>query len=205
METQREALVRLAGAKQESLAALSRMLRRNPAYLAQFVSLGSPRRLAEHDRRLLADHFGVSEAELGGPAAVPDLLIPWLDVAAAAGPGTEVAAERRLRGVPFAAALLREVGVTPGDASLIRARGESMAPGILDGDRLLVDAADRAPERIGRVYVLRRGELLSVKRVARAGTHLTIVSDNPAFASERVPLAEVVIIGRVKLLLREPG
>ncbi|MGC5075318.1 hypothetical protein, partial [Escherichia coli] len=40
-----------------SYAALSRMLRRNDAYLQQYVRRGTPRDLAERDRALLAAYF----------------------------------------------------------------------------------------------------------------------------------------------------
>ena len=57
-------LTALAAARGDSLAALSAMLGRNAAYLQQFVARGSPRRLADDDRRRLADYFGVDEVEL---------------------------------------------------------------------------------------------------------------------------------------------
>ena len=53
-ETPRDALDRLAQARGTSLAALSRMLGRNLAYLQQYVRRGTPRALPERDRRLLA-------------------------------------------------------------------------------------------------------------------------------------------------------
>ena len=64
----REALMRLASERGVSLAALSAMLGRNVAYLQQFVGRGSPKRLAEEDRRALAAFFGVEERVLGGAA-----------------------------------------------------------------------------------------------------------------------------------------
>ena len=51
---QREALERAAVARGESLAALSRLIGRNAAYLQQFVTRGSPRLLAEAGPRKLA-------------------------------------------------------------------------------------------------------------------------------------------------------
>ena len=63
----RERLSQLAGERGSSLAALSRMLGRNGTYLQQFITKGSPRKLEEEDRRKLAQFFGVSEVELGGP------------------------------------------------------------------------------------------------------------------------------------------
>lgn len=41
------------------------MLRRNAAYLQQYVERGTPKVLAEDDRELLARHFNVDERELG--------------------------------------------------------------------------------------------------------------------------------------------
>jgi repressor LexA len=200
----RAALIRLSAARGESLAELSRMLRRNAAYLQQFVQRGTPRRLAEDDRRLLARHFGVDELELGGPPAKPALVaVPYLAVRAAAGQGL-AADESLIRTEPFAPSLLRELGVAPDDASLVSASGDSMAPTLLDGDRLLVDRGDA---RVGGegIFVFRRDDLLSVKRVARVADGLRLVSDNAAYPTITVPRAEVTLIGRVKLLLRRPA
>lgn len=61
----REMLDRLRTERNISFAALSRMLLRNEAYLQQFVSRGTPARLAEDDRRKLAVFFNIDERELG--------------------------------------------------------------------------------------------------------------------------------------------
>ena len=61
----RDRLAELADQRGVSLAALSRLIRRNGTYLQQFITKGSPRRLAEQDRRVLAQFFGVAEVELG--------------------------------------------------------------------------------------------------------------------------------------------
>ena len=50
--------------------------------------------------------------------------------------------------------------------------------------------------------MLRRDGDLLVKRLSRAGDTLTIASDNPAYPPMILPIAEVEVIGRVKLLLR---
>lgn len=204
MDAARATLLRLSAARGESLAELSRMLRRNVAYLQQFAHRGTPRRLAEEDLRLLARHFGVDEAEFGGAPDPESLLVsvPYLAVRAAAGRGI-AADERVIRAEPFAPALLRELGVAPANASLVAAAGESMAPGILDGDRLLVDRGDT---RVGSgVFVFRRDDLISVKRVSRVDGGLLLASDNPAWPSVIAAPREVTLVGRVKLLLRRPG
>src|SRR3954462_2269262 len=93
-----EQLIRERG---EDYAGLSRLLGRNAAYVQQYIKRGTPRRLAEDDRRLLARYFGVDEALLGGPTpALPTeqglVFVPRLDVRASAGAGAVDAEERRL-------------------------------------------------------------------------------------------------------------
>ena len=61
----RAALPIQAKARKESLAALSRMLRRPERYLATFVREGKPTALTAEEHELLAAHFGVDERELG--------------------------------------------------------------------------------------------------------------------------------------------
>jgi repressor LexA len=200
----RDMLARLAGARGESLAALSRLLRRNPAYLQQFVQRGSPRRLADDDIATLADHFGVEPSLLGGAAAADLVAVPYLSVRASAGRGLAAEGEALIRTEPFARSLLREAGIAPADASMIAAEGESMVPTILSGDRLLVDRSDRGV-RDGSIYVVRHDEALSVKRLEREGPALRLVSDNPAYPPVRVPRAELAVIGAVKLLIRRPA
>ena len=68
----RAAIQGLAAKAGVSLAALSRMLGRNDAYLQQFVQRGTPRVLAEADRRQLAEFFGVPETRLGALPAMGD-------------------------------------------------------------------------------------------------------------------------------------
>ena len=71
-------------------AALSRMLRRNDAYLQQYVRRGTPRILAERDRALLAAYFRIDQSELGGPPTPSMAAIRRLAVEASAGAGASV-------------------------------------------------------------------------------------------------------------------
>jgi hypothetical protein len=48
-----------------SLADLSKLVGKNPSYLQQFVMRGSPKRLGEDERLVLAKFFSVDERELG--------------------------------------------------------------------------------------------------------------------------------------------
>lgn len=61
----RAVLKREAAARGYSLAALSQVIGRNVAYLQQFVERGTPKRLHEDDRPVLAQFIGIDERLLG--------------------------------------------------------------------------------------------------------------------------------------------
>ena len=195
-------LRQLALAHGESLAALSTMLGRNVAYLQQFVTRGSPRMLARDDRRRLADYFGVDEGELGGDAVSPAFAVPRLDVAVSAGAGAFVDDEVAIGATMLDPRLARSLGLREGQAGIVRVRGSSMEPGLVDGDLIVVDLAARAPTARGAIYVIRTDGTTMVKRVRRdALGGLVAESDNPAAAP--VPTG-VEIVGKVVWQMRVP-
>ena len=207
MENVRNTLDRLIRDRGEDYAALSRLIGRNPAYIQQFIHRGSPRKLAEDDRKLLARYLGVDESLLGGPAAVPvagDLLaVPRLAVEASAGPGALANREETISRFGFDSRWLRSVASSPQNVSAIAVRGESMLPTLSEGDEILVDRGDAADRLRDGIYVLRVEEALLVKRIALnpagvGGRRLSIRSDNPAYPDwEECDPATVEIIGRV--------
>ena len=67
---QRQALDRLIKANGDDYMSLSKLIGRNAAYLQQFMKRGTPLKLAEKDRNILARYFGVDESLLGGPKGV---------------------------------------------------------------------------------------------------------------------------------------
>lgn len=206
MTDPRTALDQLVTASGESYAALSRMLRRNPAYLQQYVKRGTPRVLAERDRKLLAGYFRVDEALLGGPQApaMPAVVqVRRLDIAASAGPGGLVEDDRLAGGEMFDPRLLASLGVREEQAAVLRAQGESMAPTIQHGDHMLIDERDRRIGTRAGIFVIRVDGALMVKRLARRGTEIAITSDNPDFPAFP-PMApdQVEIMGRVVWLSR---
>jgi phage repressor protein C with HTH and peptisase S24 domain len=198
----RAALRRLIEERGEDYAGLSRLIGRNPAYIQQYIARGSPRRLAEADRRLLARYFGVDETVLGGPEAGRGVqAVPRLDIGAAAGAGAFDGDERAQAHFAFDPEWLRRLARgAPDLLSIIRVAGDSMAPTLADGDDILVDRGD-GPERVrDGVYVLRMDDALVVKRLALnpAARTLTIRSDNPAYPSwPDCDPAAVEIVGRV--------
>ena len=200
----RTALARLIEERGEDYAGLSRLLGRNAAYVQQFIKRGTPRRLAEVDRRILARYFGVEEAVLGAPEADPGQglrPVPRLDVDAAAGAGAFDGDERGSGHIAFDPAWLKRVARgAPDQLSIIRVAGDSMTPTLADGDDILVDRGDAVARLRDGIYVLRLDGALVVKRLALnpAARTLSIRSDNPAYP--RWPdcdPAAVDIVGRV--------
>lgn len=199
----RTRLLSLAEQHAVSLAALSGLLGRNPAYLQQWVARGSPRVLAERDRRMLADFFGVAETALGAePARGAGWRVPRLDVAASAGPGAVVGDEAVLGLDVVPLELARSLGLREGAASILRVAGDSMTPGLMDGDRLLIDTDSRAPDAKGGVYVIRVDGVLLVKRVKRVARKLRATSDNPD--APPVPDLPIAVVGRAVWQMRKP-
>ncbi|QPQ54003.1 helix-turn-helix transcriptional regulator [Allosphingosinicella flava] len=201
----RTTLQRLIEERREDYAGLSRMLGRNPAYMQQFIKRGTPRKLAEDDRRLLARYFGVPESLLGAPDEAPsgDLLVsvPRLDIGASAGPGAFTGDEQARNLLGFDKAWLRTL--TRGDPSrlsMIRVEGDSMVPTLSDGDDILVDGSDGAETLRDGIYVLRVDGVLMVKRIAMnpAARRVSIVSDNAAYPGwPDCALSDMEIVGRV--------
>lgn len=201
-EAQRAALAALMAERGVSFAELSRVIGRNPAYLQQYVKRGTPRELAERDRARLAAYLGVAEARLGGRPNESNVEVPRIDVGASAGPGGLVDGEERRRPFAFPPALLRQLGVSPAAASMIRVRGDSMSPTLEDGDEILVDRDSRRVEGRGGIFVLRLDGELMVKRLRPAVGGVEVASDNPDYPPRVVAARAIEVIGRVAWLSR---
>lgn len=185
-------------------AQLSRLIGRNPSYIQQYLQRGSPRQLAERDRALIAQFLNVTEGALGAPARAASahdapVAVPRLDIAASAGGGGFAGGEAPVAHFGFDRDWLRQLGVRAGALSLLRVRGDSMAPTLDDGDDILIDGDDAGERLRDGIYVLRRDGSLLVKRLARGGGGMVaILSDNPAYPDEGgVALNELALIGRV--------
>lgn len=200
----RTALAALIRAHDTDCASLSRMLGRNLAYVQQYLQRGTPRRLGERERSILARYFGVDEAVLGGPERVgiaqgAMATVRRIDIGAAAGAGGLGEEEAA---VPFAfdRRWLKRLSAQPDRLAIIQVAGDSMVPTLAHGDDIMVDSSDTTERLRDGIYVLRRDGVLLVKRLARASARdrVTIVSDNAAYPAERdVPIASLTIVGRV--------
>jgi phage repressor protein C with HTH and peptisase S24 domain len=222
----RRTLEALIEARGLSFAGVSQLLGKNPSYVQQFIRRGSPKRLDERDRRLLAQFFGVSEQQLGAPddampaprrgglparqgpqrtGAVRGLpsrmrLIPRLAVGASAGAGALPDNESPLAEIAFDEAWLRRLGAGSDAVTMIQVEGDSMAPTLSDGDDILVATHQgAAPRRRDGIHVLRMDDALIVKRLAfRPDGRLSVTSDNALYPSyPDVAPDGVSIVGRV--------
>lgn len=199
---QRAILAAAIAASGETLAALSRMLGRNAAWLQQYLKRGSPRLLPEEDRRRLGAYLGIGDAALGGPPG--PIVLPRFDVAASAGPGRLADDEAGRGGEPISADALRRLGASPDTCSWVRVEGDSMMPLLAHGDQILVDHARRRPDARGTgLWVIRLDGELRVKRLHAERATLRIASENAAYPDERRPAAEVQVIGRVLRVIRD--
>jgi hypothetical protein len=205
----RAALAELIRERGVDRASLSRLLGRNLAYVQQYLERGTPKRLGERERGLLARYFGIDEAVLGGPGGLAlaalgspprDMtIVRRIEVGASAGAGG--LADEGLA-VPFAfdRRWLRRLSAQPERLAIIQVEGDSMVPSLAHGDDIMVDSGDAGERLRDGIYVLRRDGVLLVKRLARAAVRerVTIISDNAAYPTETdVPVASLAIVGRV--------
>ena len=102
--------------------------------------------------------------------------------------------------------IVRKSG-TEKSMKIFEVAGDSMFPTLVDGDLIMVNTAE-CDVRTGRVYLLRIGEELMVKRLeTRPGGVLLLRSDNPDY--EDIPVnrhdesADVEILGRMVWSCRE--
>ncbi|MEQ7873058.1 S24 family peptidase [Sphingomonas sp. ASV193] len=190
----------------ESYAALSRLLDRNDAYIQQYLRKGTPRRLPERERRILARHFGVPDSALGGPeesSREQDQLVPVMrqPVRASAGPGALGDDERSQPYFAFDPRWLKLLTSTPASRlSAIRVDGDSMAPTLSGGDDILVDLDDCGERIRDGIYVIRVDEALLVKRLTLhpLGRKVTVQSDNPAYSDwPDCDIGDIHCVGRV--------
>jgi len=202
-EDPRAALARLIAENAEDYAGLSKLVGRNPTYIQQFIKRGSPKKLPETERGILARYFGVDESVLGGPDASARRggiwLIPKLAVGASAGAGAIASSETLAGKIGFHEKWLRKQGLDPAKLSLIQVEGDSMSPTLNHGDDIMVDNRAAAGRLRDGIHVIRLEDALMVKRLAsRPKGRLSVLSDNPAYPGwPDVDGAAIAIIGRV--------
>jgi Peptidase S24-like len=203
MDAVRERVEQLMIERGDDCLSISRLLNRNAAYVQQFLRRGTPRKLNEDDRRVLARYFGVDEVDLGGPP-LPTIdpgtvMVPRLELGASAGPGSLPGAEEANSRIGFEAKWLKRLTTSPDALSIIQVAGDSMSPTLGDGDDILVDTKDASERLRDGIYVLRMDDTLLVKRIAIGSMkRLSVLSDNPVYPSSAdVDPTTISVIGRV--------
>jgi hypothetical protein len=201
----------------DGYASISALLGKNHAYIYQFIKGGTPERLNEIDRHVLARYFGVRDWELGGPLEVRPgqprglaegrplttemIMVPFLDVTASAGSGSVIEEELTTGFLPVDCHWLRnDLGVAPtSELTAITVDGDSMQPTLHEDDLVLVDCGQREPLDKG-IFVIQHEAVLHVKRLrkAKAGAGWIVVCDNPEHRGWSIDeAAESKLLGRV--------
>ncbi|MFE3839530.1 S24 family peptidase [Pseudogemmobacter sonorensis] len=126
-------------------------------------------------------------------------LVPVYDVTASAGHGSVVETESVICNLAFDRTFLRRMTeAAPGDLSIIRVKGHSMEPTLLDDDHVLVDHTKKNLSWDG-MFVLRFDDALHVKRIGRSATrgNVMVISDHAAYRDLDMPKSELNVVGRV--------
>lgn len=139
------------------------------------------------------------------PAALAQ--IPLHEALLAAGNGVENGTEHVSDYLAFRKDWLRKIGLSPSNAALARASGDSMQPMIWDGDMLLIDRSKTdprpatKPDRPGRfapVFALLDDGLAKVKRLQMLDeATAALISDNPDYPPQFAKAETLSIIGKV--------
>lgn len=126
-------------------------------------------------------------------------MIPEFDLAYGMGGGTFAETYVRERKVPFRQDWLdRLSGGRWAQFFLAKGAGDSMMPTILNGDDILVNAAEKLINSQDRVWALAYGDALMIKRVRRMpGGEFLLNSDNPIVHPLALKELEFEVIGRV--------
>lgn len=157
--------------------------------------------LAAEVERAVRAEIETLRAAARAPAATRQVEV--VEVAASAGGGADGADERAVGALSFRRDWLDANGLDPTQCMVMRVRGASMEPTLADGSRVLVNRAARR-RRDGRLYVLRTGDGLVIKRAGRsADGRWRLVSDNPAPEYPAVPWPEdAETMGEVRWMAR---
>ncbi len=132
--------------------------------------------------------IGTGETEGGGNVALHEYaIVPRFDVRASAGKGNQVEGEELKGYLALEENFLRQVlNRRSQDMVSIEATGDSMEPGIHDGDLLVVDTSVQDVQN-SRVYVLDvNGELLVKRLSLRLDGAVIVRSDNAKYEAETV-------------------
>lgn len=128
-----------------------------------------------------------------------DSLVPVYDVAASAGNGSHIEDEEVLCNLAFDRSFLRRMTeARPSELAIIRVKGHSMEPTLLDDDHVLVDRTKTNLSYDG-LFVIRFDDALHIKRIGRSASrgNVLVISDHPSYPDLDMPKPDLDVIGRV--------
>lgn len=198
---------------------------KNPAYMQQFVTRGTPRALPQDVREALGKFLDVDPEELRHEVVPPRkkrsdarievpgkgvvareiegfAAVSEIDVRASAGHGAvHDGLEESKQTWLFPDPVIRhEFRARPQDLHIVTIDGDSMEPLLSSGDRILVDTSQRVPVPPG-IFVIWDGMGLVSKRIEHIPnsepTKIVIKSINPEYQTYERDADEVNIVGRV--------
>jgi len=133
--------------------------------------------------------------------------IPFIRLEASMGGGAVVEDESTSTHWYFPASWIGdELGSRPADLRLLRVRGDSMEPTLLNRDLVLMDLSRGSPTPAG-IFVLDDGVGLVAKRLEHIPNSdpetVRIISDNPRYSAYERTAEEIRIVGRVVWYARD--
>lgn len=142
---------------------------------------------------------GAERVEVGAPTPEGKELVQVFDIDASAGFGSLVESEDHVYNLAFDRDFLRSMTAAPErKLRIIRVKGHSMEPTLVDDDQVLVDTTKTNLSYDG-LFVLRFDDALHIKRIGRSvkAGYVMVISDHPSYPSLDMPKADIVTIGRV--------
>ena len=195
--TPRQALDDLIREREETYAAVSRLLGRNSAYIQQYIKRGTPARLDRSDIAQLALHFDVPAKLLGGKESPSTPRRSVITVPVIEAKGLEIAQERS-RIVDEA--WLRRLCNRPAGLAILPIAGEAMQPTLQNGDEVIIQRLRSHDALQDGLYAVRGSSETFVRRIALDPTknRISVLTDHPAYPSwNGVQRKAINVVGRV--------
>ena len=195
--TPRQALDELIREREETYAAVSRLLGRNSAYIQQYIKRGTPARLDQSDIAQLALHFDVPAKLLGGKESPSTPRRSVITVPVIEAKGLEIPQERS-RIVDEA--WLRRLCNRPPGLAILPIAGEAMQPTLQSGDEVIIQRLRSHDALHDGLYAVRGSSETFVRRIALDPTknRISVLTDHPAYPSwNGVQRKAINVVGKV--------
>lgn len=204
----RKILPRLLEKRGMDMATLSRKIEKNPTYIQQYLTKGTPKRLDRDLKDKIAAELGESPAVFHeGPISALSSMdhdyveFKELDIRVGAGGGTLTEGREEVVGTWSLPASSVDGYVKDAKSiKIIQVIGDSMIPEFLPGQRIFVDTSDCLPSPPG-VFVVWDGFGLVMKRCSMVPHSdpptVKLVSTNKAYPDYEVSTTDAQIQGRV--------